>query len=551
MRRLVKSDVLIRQVLFSVVHNRRVHTYNSSVKTFLKVLSLIVFVGLFLGTRIPRLGTDTVNSDEVLWHDRSLHFLNGIRTGKFKDTYQHYHPGVPLMWEFTLTAEILSRVKSVPISVIFNLSNYELLHINTQLFLTVWLLLLSILIIFYLSKALNSWWLSLFAISILSIEPYYLGNARIIHHDAQISLYVLLGITLVYLNVSRKLSFTQTVFAGLMLALATLTKTIFFGAFLFSFFAGSFICLLNQRWQKMFAYLLTLTLSFIFFYFLLFPAMWVQPRQTIVRIVTESFSVGEKEGHGQVFFGESTRNPGPFFYPILIYLKTSVFVLTGSLIFLIYILSDSLYKLRKRTLPVLSKIPFEILSAIFYIGYFSAITYFSKKVDRYLIPIYPIFALTCVLGWYYFLKKKIYLVVIPIALFVYSVAYPLYTIFPHYLMYTTPVFGDSKKSNEIIAQKLFGIGVFELRDKIVQRFGYKAAIAASDYGPLWSIYPNGKVSNVLDTHPNYFKIMVLGPNKPFPESLNNETEYYFHYIDSVYINGLEFWRIYKKEINKL
>ena len=517
-------------------------------KTFLKVLSIIVFVGIFLGTRLPRLGTDTVNSDEVLWHSRAFNFLNGIRTGKFEDTYQHYHPGVPLMWEFSLTAVILSQIKNQPIPVIFNLYNYEFLHICTQLFLTIFLLVVSILIIFYLSKALNSWWLSLFVMSVLSIEPYYLGNARILHHDAQIALCVLLGIILVYLSASKKYSFLQTIFAGLMLALGTLSKTIFFGAFLYSFFVGGLLCVLSQRWKKMFAYLLTLTLGFVFFYFLLFPAMWVQPKQTIIRIVTESFTVGAEEGHGQVFFGESTRNPGPFFYPILIYLKTSIFLLIGSLIFLIYVLSEFIYKLRKKSTASLSKVSFEIFSAIFYIGYFSAITYFSKKVDRYLIPIYPIFAETSVLGWYYFLKKRIYLVVIPIALLIYSVAYPLYTLFPNYMMYTTPLFGDSEKSNEIIAQKLFGIGVFEVRDKIVQRFGEKVSIASSDYGPLWSIYPNGKVSNVLDTHPNYFKIMVLGPNKPFPKSLNNETEYYFHYIDSVYINGLEFWRIYKKDV---
>lgn len=508
----------------------------------IKFLSIVVFVVLYLLTRIPRLGTTVVNTDEVYWHDRSERFLNALSTKNYANTFQKYHPGVPLMWEMALTAQVLSIKDHNTPAEIF--SNFEYLHTNTQLILSVWFLVLSILLILLLNKAVNNWWLSLFIVTILSLEPFYLGNSRLIHHDAQISLCVIIATVLVYLSLKKQNLF-HIFLASFFLAVGALSKTLFIGTFLFCLFAGALVTFLNQGIKKMFVYILAITLGFVFFYAALFPALWVAPKETLNKIFIESYQVGEEEGHTQIFFGRETRTPGFWFYPILLVLKTSPFMLLGILIYVVSVFISLFKRVKNKSLYSVKGISYIVFAGIFYLGYFAVISYFSKKVDRYTVPLYPYLALISAYGWYRLLSKKI-VAVIPIILFGITVVYPLVSLFPHYLMYVNPLIGDAKRANEIIGQKLFGIGVFDLRKKIIDKYGDSISIGSSDFGPLLSIYPKGKVYNVLVEHPNSFKVMVLGPNKEFPKAMEKDPIIKFRQVDSVYINGLEFWRIYQK-----
>jgi len=509
-----------------------------------KFITILIFIALYLLTRLPRIGTTIVNTDEVYWNDRSERFLNAVKSGDFKETFQKYHPGVPLMWEMSIASEILSATSDKTTEQVFN--DFELIHTGTQVLLCVLFLLLSILLIFLLYKALENWWLAFFSVVVLTLEPFYIGNSRLIHHDVQISLCVLIAITLVYLFSIKKSKVSYIIFSSFFLAIATLSKTLFVGAFAFCLFGGFFLTFFNKGVKKAWKFSLVLTTGFLFFYFALFPAMWVNARETVYTIVSQSQEVGEEDGHIQIFYGQRTRDPGPTFYPVLIWLKTSPFMFVGMGVCLIAVVADVLRKLKSREKLSLKNVPFIVFSGVFYIGYFAVITYFTKKVDRYIIVLYPYFALISTYGWYRLVRNRIIGWISLVALFSVTVAYPLYTLSPHYLMYVNPIVGDAKDANEIIGQKLFGIGVFDLRDKIEKIYGNDISIGINDFWPLKSIYPNGKVYNVLVEHPNSFKIMILGPNKVFPEAMKKEPEIKFKQVDSVFINGLEFWRIYQK-----
>ncbi|MFZ2664017.1 MAG: hypothetical protein WAX66_01510, partial [Patescibacteria group bacterium] len=517
--------------------------YNYPMSKKIRFLSIILFIALYLATRIPRLGTTVVNTDEVYWHDRSERFLNALNTKDYARTFQKYHPGVPLMWEMALTAQVLSVKDHKSTAEIFG--NFEYFHTNTQLLLTVWFLVLSILLIILLDKAINNWWLSLFFITILSLEPFYIGNSRLIHHDAQISLCVIIATVLVYLT-SKKQNIFYIFLASFFLAVGALSKTLFIGAFVFCLFAGALVTFLNQGVKKTLVYVLCISFGFVLFYTVLFPAMWVAPKETLNKILLQSYQVGEEEGHTQIFFGKETRTPGFWFYPILLVLKTSPFMLLGILIYFISICISLFKRVGNEKGYKIKDISYVLFAGIFYLGYFSVITFFSKKVDRYTVPLYPYLALISAYGWSRLISKKI-ITFIPSILFLTTVVYQLFTLFPHYLMYVNPLIGDAKKANEIIGQKLFGIGVFDLRKRIIDKYGDSISIGTSDFGPLLSIYPKGKVYNVLVEHPNSFKIMVLGPNKEFPKAMVKDPNIKFKQVDSVYINGLEFWRIYQKD----
>lgn len=514
-------------------------------KKFLKFLSLLIFITVFLSLRLPKLGLETYNSDEVYWHDRSEKFLNAIVTKNYVNTFQKYHPGVPIMWEFTITSLITSKLQNTAVNYIFD--NDLRLHVDVMVAITILIYFLAVCTLFVLNKAFKNWWLALFSVTILVIEPFYLGNSRLIHHDAQISLYVILALGIVYLN-SKKFNPFQVILASLLLSLAALSKTLFIGSFVFSLFAGGLLTFLNQGYKKTIFFITTLLIFSVGFYFALFPALWVEPAQTLNKIFIQSWKVGEDDGHGQIFFGVPTKNPGFFFYPVLFVIKNSLFLMIGFVIFVIKIFMDLMKRLLRKKSGKIKDVSFEIFISTFYIGYFCALQYFSKKIDRYVVPMYPFFAIGAALGWSEFIKKRIYLLVIPLFLFVYSVAIPLYKLFPHYMLYNSPVYGDASVGNEIMGQKLFGIGVFELRDKIQARYGDNAKIGASDFEPLASIYKGKYVDNVLVAHPNSYSVMILGPNKPFPPSMKNEPTIKFIKVDSVYINGLEFWRIYQKKV---
>lgn len=512
-------------------------------KRSVKIISLLIFTVVYILTRIPRIGTTIVNTDEVYWHSRSQNFIKTIQAKNFIGTYQKYHPGVPLMWDYSITSVILSAVRGVDVDTVF--SNFELIHTGTQVFLTVWFFLLSILLIFLMDKIFNNWWVSLLSVLFFSIEPFYLGNARLIHHDAQISLCILLSLVLIYLYIykeKRKLYLFSAVF---FLAISALSKSLFIGTFVYCLFAGTLLILINQGFKKSLVYFLAIMTGFVLFYIALFPSMWVAPVKTINRMFSESYLEGAEDGHTQVFFGHKTKDPGLTFYPIVLFIKTSPFMLSGVIIYLFSSIFIEIKKIKLGEKYSFKKISFILFISVFYVGYFLTISYFKKKIDRYLVSIYPFLGILSAIGWYRLKDFKI-LRIPTVLFFTYAIIYPLISLFPHYLMYVNPVIGDAGDANKIVGQKLFGIGVFDLRDKIVERYGYDSKIGSNDYGPLSSIYPNGIVYNVLEEHPNSFKIMVLGPNKKLPQAIIENPKIKFKKVDSVYINGLEFWRIYRR-----
>jgi len=504
------------------------------------LLCIVAFVLLFLFTRVPRLHNDIVSTDAVYWHDRAEKFINALKDRDYSETYQMYHPGVTLMWITGFTAEVYSRVKGIPTDAVF--SNFVALHYYAKLVLVIWQLVLLVYIIYLLSKIFE-FKKAVFMVALFSFEPFFVGNSRLLHLDVQISLYILIGLLLSYLN-ARKFSFLGVVLAGFFFGLATLSKTLFLGGALFGLFAGGVLSFTNNGLRESLKYTLTFLFSFIFTYFLLFPAFWVAASATLSTIISDSLEVGNKLGHKQIFFGEITRDPGLTFYPIVLILKLSLVTTFGLILYLFKQFMCFIKRLFKKSVKInLRNISFISYIGLFYFVFFLVITYFSKKVDRYTIPLFPFLGIMAVLGYYSIIFKNKAKLLVIIVLF--SIVYPLFRIFPHYLTYTNLIIGNADTGNKIIGQKLFGIGVFDLRDFIIEKYGPNTKVSINDPGPLISIYGENMVYNISEEHPNSYKLMILGPNKKPPPSVVN-SGVRFVYKDSIYINGLEFWRIYKK-----
>lgn len=518
------------------VYSVRKTKYNTFMSFLKKYWVYFALIAIFLLTRIPRLNNDIISTDAVYWHGRTEEFIKAIQTKNFVQTYQKYHPGVTLMWIMAISTYASSLFTGSTIQEI--ISNPVIYHYYAKIGMVLWQLGISILLLTLLSKIFGK--TKAFLIVLLfTIEPFFIGNSRLLHHDVQISLYLLTAFALAYLYLKEN-KISKLVLASLFLALAVLSKTLFLGAVLYMLGTLVLYRLLNKQIKFGVKDITILLTVFAAFYVLLFPAMWVAPVEIITRIFEESFYAGAEAGHKQIFFGELTRDPGPLFYIVLFGLKLSLVTLVG---FILYFLGKIINLIKNKSLKFDSQnIPFELFAGLFYLGYFLVLTYFSKKVDRYIVPFIPYICLVAVLGWYQFKGKIAYIFVILFASF--SIIYPLIKVFPHYLVYNNPVFGDAKRGNEIVGQKLFGIAVYDLRDFIIKNYG-ETKVATYDPGPLSTIYNTDKVFDISETHPNSYNYLILGPNKDFPRGVV-DSGIRFVYKDSIVVNGLEFWKIYKK-----
>lgn len=509
-----------------------------------KYAALIFFTVVFFLTRFLFLGADEINPDGVNWHYRSQQFIVGLKSGDFERTYQHYHPGVTLMWITGAPIEIYKQITGYT-----TYDQYNFLGFNTVAKISVVLaqLVLTFILLYYLSKVagFKTAYLSVF---LFSLEPFFLGNSRLYHMDVLLALFMFIALLVSWLNL-KEFSYKRSVLAGVFLSLSFLTKSIGIGALFFVLiFCTAYFA--NKKDMKSFLkYFFTILGAFILTTFILFPALWVRPVYYLSEIFGESERVGIRKGHEQIVFGETVQDGGILFYPLVMLMKTTPFLIAG-LILCFMKCSGSISALVKNIRSKYSN-PYLYL-AVFYLGYFFIMFYPSKKIDRYMLPLYPFLALIASYGFirfYSFLKtarsKKIFM---SGAVFFFTVFYivPVISYFPYYFTYTSPIFGTAASANRVIAQKPFGIAVPALKDYILSRYGGEPELGFIDTKPIKAIYSNSKIADIRINGVSDYELLILGINEEMPDKvLQSGTR--FRKDSSLYVNGLEYWRIYVKE----
>lgn len=525
---------------------------------------ILIFTFFFFLVRIPALGTDVLNPDAVNWHERSEQFIVGLKTFQLEKTYQHYHPGVTLTWLVGVPVEL---VKQLTPNKEYTSSNYLMFHTFAKYVLVIVHYLLSLLGIYLLNGVLNklqsssdsSIIISILVFLLLSLEPFFLGNSRLVHLDILLSLLMFNGLVASYLALrsSNKYYF---ILSGLLLGLAFLTKSIGIGSIIFVVGYSLFFLSTKDRFSKRnLLNLSTLITSTVLAIFILFPALWEHPIGTIVNIFDEAGRIGIRNGHEQIFWGIPTEDPGPTFYFWVLLMKLSPATVSGILILLIFSLRKLNLSSLKSTINDIFKkreVSFVFYLSVFYLGYILVMMYPTKKLDRYMLPLYPLLSLYAVLGYYkaisYFknsnYSKQIYLSLM--AILILFIGIPLITFFPYYFTYTSPLFLSTPNANRIIAQKPFGVGIPALKNYLLENYsdknGVEPTLGFIDTKPMKKIYGNSKVSDIRISGVSDYDLVVLAINEEFPKKVK-DSETKFRQDGSFYINGLEYWRIYVKE----
>ncbi len=491
-----------------------------------KYLLLFLFITLFLITRIVGIDNDVVNPDATNWHFRSEQFVVGLKHLQLEKTFQHYQPGTTLMWIMGATVEVTKQLSG---TTTYDMNNFLVFHQLSKISLVFVQLGLTIYLMFLLSK-LWGFNKAFLVTSLFSFEPFFIANSRLLHLDVLLTLLLTIGLVLSYLFI-KKGKWLYGVLAGLFLGFATLTKSVAVGGVLFAVFVGGAMVWKKYGVKQAFKYGLVVLISSVLTFVMFMPALWVNANEVLNLMYDGIARVGIRRGHGQVLFGKYSRDAGWLFYPIIALVKLSPFLLFGLLL--------SLFRIRK------PKMSLFIYLSVFMVGYLVVMSVATKKIDRYLLPVYPYFALCSYFGYLY--VKNMFARVVAVILFVITVALPFVVFHPYQFTYVNPLLGSPKFVHEkILAQKPFGVGIPVLKRVILRDYGDYPALGFIDRKPMAAIYMNSRVFDIRVDGTKRYDLIILGVNEEMPEKVLT-SEHEFVHKQSVIINGLEYWKIYVKQ----
>ena len=297
-----------------------------------------------------------VTTDEHLWLTRSAQFYYAILHKDYAATYQKEHPGVTIMWAGAAGfAQAATLFRDRPIRQLNadQFANYINLVDDTS-FLKIlvagrtYLVLantIALALIFLYSRRLVGTASALLGSLLIALDPFHLALTRLLHLDGLLSSLMLLAM-LAFLCFCQERRKIDLVVSGLVAGLAWLTKSPGFvlipivglvaGWGVWSNARGAARQQPIRRWFWDFAWpLLVWGCVGAAVFMAAFPAMWVQPIQTISSILGMAGRYAQEGHDSAVFFNGEIIESGKmgleywYFYPITFLWRSTPLLLIG------------------------------------------------------------------------------------------------------------------------------------------------------------------------------------------------------------------------------
>ena len=348
---------------------------------------------LALLPRIWQLGAHENIDEAMFWLRRSGIFLDALRSGDYAATAVSTHPGVTTMW--LGSAGLLLRewlfesglVADQSFPMVLALTRLPLALTHTA----------AILLAYWLLRRLLTATPAALAAVLWATDPFMIGYSRMLHVDGLSATFATLSLlaACAYWNHGRQRRLL--VVSGVCAGLAILSKSpalVLLPAVGLAALAAersnvqtfkrSNVELLSSLARPMLAWAAIIAITCI----ALWPALWVgslRPFQQLqLGVVAEG--AGTHVG-GNFFLGREDDHPGLLFYPVALALRLTPWTLLGLLV-LPFALRRSTWPLR-RDLAVL---------AGFAILFIAAMSVFSNKLNRYILPIFPALDILAAVG---------------------------------------------------------------------------------------------------------------------------------------------------------
>ncbi|MEA3408109.1 MAG: glycosyltransferase family 39 protein [Chloroflexota bacterium] len=383
------------------------------------LISLVLCAGMWASRAVAPAAF--VTWDEPAWVYRSIKFLLALSRGDWADTFLTGHPGVVTMWTgavsltwHRLVTNAVSWSQLAAIDALPTLDVHDPQAIRQLvdllpmakggIFVVHTLIALAL---YWLLKQLLNRPYALASVAFLALDPYYLALSRVLHIDALTSGFMLLALVSTFVYVSRGAK-GYLVCAGAATGLAALTKS--YGAFvapavLLALFVSHLRGTVPQEGNETEGgragrktlrcardvVLWGAVAGLVFF--LLWPAMWVSPLETVKHMVRFSLEYATDPGDATASFfrGQVVSDLGPAFYLTNILFRVTPLVLVGGALALLVSLWIGGDGAKERRLAIVGLL---VYSGI----YFFLINLSSKKFDRYTLPIFLAVDLLAALG---------------------------------------------------------------------------------------------------------------------------------------------------------
>ena len=556
---------------------------------WLKVLLLILIIVVLWvprGLEIDRFATP----DEPKWLTRSVNFYQALTQGDFLNTYQKEHPGVTVMWAQTagilrrdpckLTNESEQTSDQQRLQVFFEQCGYGekpmQLLITGRFFIVLGNVIL-LALVFLAAVRLLGLIPALVGLLLIALDPFSIALSRLLHPDALLSAPILLSLLSFMNYLYRGRCWLDLALSAVAAALAWLTKSPAF--FLIPFFGLLSVIEIGRTWRgkgqrplrdiwgavwPLLAWVGIATLIFVLFW----PAMWVDPIDTLRMVFTEAFTYAAEGHHTPTFFNGQIFKSGITdwsFYPINYLWRTTPPVLIG-LIFagvaVIFQRRLSVSQGQRDAVLIL------ILFAVFYMVF---MTLGSKKFDRYLIPIFAPLALVAAFGWVVVTLHILRWISSGLkgemvdkirrygAVFILTVVILIQLVgavqtFPYYFSYYNPIMGGNSKAPDVMMIG-WGEGLDQAARYLNAKPGVKKMKVQSwyDRDPFSYIFEGRTINQDFPANPtelrkaDYYVLYFHQWQRELP------SEEFIRYFDTlqpehiVRIDGLEYARVYRRE----
>ena len=540
----------------------------------------LALLAVFLAMRLPGLGR-FVTTDEALWLRRSGSFYLALSNGVWADTFQSPHPGALTQWAgaagFYLAfpqyaqagspqihdAQLLRLMENRGVNpmAVLAAGRAALVLVHAAAFLAAW----------PFARRLLGERVAALGLALIALDPLVIAHQRLLHLDGLLASFMLLSV-LAYLAFLQDGKLASLAVSALAAGLAWLTKTPSW--FLLPFIGAATVFLLwrglEKKKPRQFALWLTLLIWLalaVFFFALLFPAMWVAPGEVLANMASYALGSAEGEYSGPVFFNGAVYPNGDlgaagwWFYPLAFLWRSTPLVLLGlvcALWFAIARNQDATRQKKKGLEPDGSHSP--LLLLLFSLGFMLFMTLAEKKFDRYLLPALPPLMLLAAWGWVRLAEQVRWLrrapwrpaaLILGVAVLQLASALPT---FPYYLSYYNPLLGGAAGAPQAMM-----VGWGEGLDQAAVYLNQRADPQSDDVASWYSVSFNLMVNTQADDIPvaldlpqdqltallekDYLVIYIHQWQRGTPQNLlaaleSLEPEY------RVWISGLEYARVY-------
>ncbi len=578
---------------------------------------------LALAPRLPALRL-FLTTDEPFFVQEAAEVSGALLRGDFQGTYWHFYPGVTISWLNGLglgTQWLLARITGVTAQPFEAYVQRNILDLILAARLPYVLLAAFGVAGFYLlARRLVGHRVALLGALFIAFDPFFMAHSRVAHGDAPVTVFMGLSALafLIYLQATSLCAAGEVpgaekrqaeggrrwlILSALMGALAALTKApgpfmllfvimVGVGDWLiaprFSFPGGDSQAGKGWRMRPLDRRLATRLTDLVLWggvaallFVALWPAMWVDPVGTIVRMLNETFGKVE-EGHLVFFMGQPTLNPGPWFYPYVVSLRLTPIMLIGALASGLMLIGRLVnWKVGRRvdwgigrrvewkTDGQRDASPGHFMAAAWFWVFIVALLLFGdlspKKQDRYLLPIFPFLDLLAAFAFVeisrsasrwvskwtdtqHATRNTQYAVRITLPFLLLIIhALPTLTTYPYYLAYFDPLLGGLPRALETTLVG-WGEGMEQAAAYLNQRPDadqlYVAAVPAQTFLPYFRGKGENFYTNDVALRADCVVLYVSQVQRLAPSP---EIVHYFQAMEAehtVYVHGVPYAWIY-------